>query len=184
MIGSYRLGAREKVHFNFADPPAAEFDIASTNTIVLLDWFASPNLGDQCAGHRLGRALREDPGFGGSRVGTIPDRIDVGNFVSSVRGLTVTQPFSARPLSRTTEGTRCLGTPRNRSNAISELSSRETILRAASILTTRLDGWNLMLRSAKAATKAFEVSGEGGTGVESGSTKLISHSPLTPRLSR
>ena len=29
-----------------------------------------------------------------------------------------------------------------------------------------------MLRSANAATKAFEVSGEGGTGVESGSAKV------------
>ena len=35
-----------------------------------------------------------------------------------------------------------------------------------------------------AAIRAFEVSDEGGSGVESGSTKLISHSPLTPRLSK
>jgi len=41
-----------------------------------------------------------------------------------------------------------------------------------------------MLRSAKAATRAFEVSGDGGTGVGSGSTKLISQAPLTPLRSR
>jgi hypothetical protein len=32
----------------------------------------------------------------------------------------------------------------------------------------------LILRSPKTATKAFEVSGDGGTGADSGSTKLIS----------
>jgi hypothetical protein len=36
-----------------------------------------------------------------------------------------------------------------------------------------------MLRSAKAATKALEVSGDGGTGVGRGGTKLISQAPYT-----
>ena len=41
-----------------------------------------------------------------------------------------------------------------------------------------------MFRSANAAMSAFEVSGEGGTGLGSGSTIVMSHCPRTPRLVR
>ncbi len=41
-----------------------------------------------------------------------------------------------------------------------------------------------MSRSAKAAIKAFDVSGEGGTGLGKGSTSVISHWPRTPLLVR
>ena len=41
-----------------------------------------------------------------------------------------------------------------------------------------------MSRSAKAAIKAFDVSGEGGTGLGNGSTSVIAHWPRTPLLVR
>jgi hypothetical protein len=63
-------------------------------------------------------------------------------FVSNVRGLTGTQLSSAMPLSSTTWGTRCLGTPRNRSKAISVSVNRvKHPHRGQQIKGLRLHGW-------------------------------------------
>ena len=45
----------------------------------------------------------------------------------------------------------------------------------------RRPGTKAMSRSAKAPSSASEVSGEGGTGLPSGSTKVISQRSRTPR---
>ena len=45
----------------------------------------------------------------------------------------------------------------------------------------RRPGTKAMSRSAKAASSASEVSGEGGTGVPSGITNVISQASRTPR---
>jgi hypothetical protein len=49
------------------------------------------------------------------------------------------------------------------------------------MVATRRPGQKPMLRSTKAETCAREVSGDGGTGLGSGSTKLISQASRTPR---
>src|SRR5689334_9468188 len=63
-------------------------------------------------------------------------------------------------------------------------SSSTTILRARSTDTTRWLGMYSMLRSANAAISAFEVSGDGGTGLGSGLTSVMWQSDRTPRDSK
>ena len=88
------------------------------------------------------------------------------------------------PLSSTTGGTRCLGTPRNRSNGISRPSSSTATLRPLSTEATRRLAMNSIPRSAKASSRARDVSGEGGTGLDSGRTSEIWQLSRTPRWTR
>src|ERR1700722_15950728 len=104
------------------------------------------------------------PAFGTPAVVTSPTAYTPGNLVSSVLELTGTKPSSVMPLSITTSGARCLGTPRKRSYASSLPSSSTATLRAESTELTRRPGTNVMSRSAKAASSAREVSGDGGAG--------------------
>ncbi len=43
---------------------------------------------------------------------------------------------------------------------------------------------NVISRSANADINAFEVSGDGGTGLDNGNTIVISQLPRTPRVAR
>jgi hypothetical protein len=76
-----------------------------------------------------------------------------------------------------------LGIPRNKSKGISDSSSVSLHVGTDQGVNFMVR-YKIMLRSANAASRALDVSGEGGIGKPKGMTILISQSLRTPLFSR
>jgi Bacterial regulatory helix-turn-helix protein, lysR family len=127
--------------------PAAEFNIAGAEAVIFRRLAAVPQLGDQGARHGKCRALGEHAGLRGAGVGAVSHGVDAG--IVGLQGPRIDRnpTFSAMPLSTTTEGTRCLGTPRNRSNCTLR-TPESTLSHRIQQLETKL-GIRLLSRTAR-----------------------------------
>ena len=111
--------------------------------------------GDELVGDDGCLSLEKTPALGVPTLVTSPMANTSGNEVSSVSGSTGTQPSTVSPDSATTAGTLWTGTPRKRSKGMSLPSANTATPRSGSRRLTSRSGYQLMPRSAKAASSAL-----------------------------